>query len=281
MSSKQSKELWLVVAFGSGEKWRKALKRIEKSIESNLDEISLTYVPYNEFSLEKLNKYLEIKNFIINNSIGYGYWIWKPLIVLDALSKYPNAKGVIYIDAGCELNLNKTSVKRLLEYTKIATERKILTFELQFLEYEYTSHDVIKKIVPNLSPLSKQICATTFIASNSVETKKLLRKWYSYMKTNHFSYLKSNPQKKLTRSKIKLIAHRNDQSVLSLLIRKNRIKPIPDETFWGPNWKEGRDYPIWAARNRHVYSIGYLPTFQNLIRISLKKIKNLDFNKPA
>ena len=279
MSSKHSKELWLVVAFGSGAKWHKALKRIEKSIGGNLDEISLTYVPYNEVSLEKIHEYPEIKKFIITNSIGYGYWIWKPLIVLDALSKYPNANGVIYIDAGCELNLNKTSLKRLLAYTKMAKQRHILTFELQFLEYEYTSHHIIKEMVPNLPELSKQICATTFLASNSLHTKKLLKQWYSYMKSNHFSYLKSKPIKRPAKSAIKLIVHRNDQSIFSLLMRKNRIEPIPDETFWGPKWKEGGDYPIWATRNRQRYSVRYLPTFQNLIRASRKKIKNLDFNK--
>ena len=279
MSNKLRKEVWLIVAFGSGKKWHKALKRIEKSTSKNLDEIDLTYVPYNEVNLEKLNEYPEIKDFIVNNTIGYGYWIWKPLIVLDALSRYPNANGVIYIDAGCELNLNKTSIKRLLNYTKLARQKKILTFELQYLEYEYTSHDVINKIIPNLSPLSKQICATTFLASNSAYTKKLLRQWYIYMKSNHFLYLKSEVQKKSGKSKINLIAHRNDQSIFSLLIRKNRIKPIPDETFWGPKWKKGSDYPIWATRNRQKYSVRHLPTFQNLIRASRKKLKNLDFNK--
>jgi len=70
MSSKLRNEVWLVVAFGSGKKWHKALKRIKKSTSNNLDEINLTYVPYNEVNLEKLDEYPEIENFIVNNKIG-------------------------------------------------------------------------------------------------------------------------------------------------------------------------------------------------------------------
>ena len=99
------------------------------------------------------------------------------------------------------------------------------------------------------------------------------------MKANNFLYLKFEPQKESNNKSFKLIAHRNDQSIFSLLIRKNKIKPILDETFWGPTWKKGSNYPIWATRNRHKFSVMHLSTFQNLIRKLHNKIKNLDSNK--
>jgi hypothetical protein len=272
-------EKWLVVTFGSGKEWAKALKRIKKSVSKNTDKIKLVYVPHNEIKLKENKYYPEIQNFIINNSPGYGLWIWKPLVILDALASHPDANGVIYIDAGCELNLNKISIKRLVDYTRMTTLEQIVAFELQFLEYEYTANYVIKKILPNLSPSSKQVCATAFLVNNSKYTKKFLLDWYRLMTVNNFLYLKFEPQKESKNKNSKLIAHRNDQSIFSLLIRKNKIKPILDETFWGPTWKKGRNYPIWATRNRHNFSVMYLSTFQNLIRKLRNKIKNLDFNK--
>jgi hypothetical protein len=46
------------------------------------------------------------------------------------------------------------------------------------------------------------------------------------------------------------IAHRHDQSILSLLVKKYGSIKIPDETYFAPDWSRGINYPFWAVRER-------------------------------
>lgn len=45
------------------------------------------------------------------------------------------------------------------------------------------------------------------------------------------------------------VAHRHDQSVLSLGAKRRSFLSIPDETYFAPDWNgRGSNYPIWASR---------------------------------
>ncbi len=46
------------------------------------------------------------KDFILKNKRGYGYWVWKPYLISKILKEINDNDILLYLDAGCELNVN-------------------------------------------------------------------------------------------------------------------------------------------------------------------------------
>ena len=269
MDSKNNSGKWIVVSFGSHGKWVKAIKRLSKQVE-RLDK-NLTFIAYDERKIKSLKEWKGIEKLTIDHPKGFGLWIWKPIIIFDVLQNNPEALGVIYLDAGCEINVNSVSKVRFHQYLDIVKKRDLLTFEMNLLEYNYTKHQTIDKIYPNLQIDSKQISATVIFVKNSNKAKIIINEWQNLLSEENNKHLIGNSIQ--SDSEYSLIAHRHDQSVLSLLLRKFHINPIPDETYWAPNWNNlGSSYPIWATRNHHYFSVTFFPKIQSFIR-KMKRIK--------
>ena len=45
--------------------------------------------------------------FITQNKRGYGYWLWKPYLIKKMMAQMQNGDKLIYLDAGCEIDLQK------------------------------------------------------------------------------------------------------------------------------------------------------------------------------
>jgi hypothetical protein len=45
---------------------------------------------------------------VLNLPRGGGYWLWKPLVIQDALSQLPDGSALLYADAGCSLYPSET-----------------------------------------------------------------------------------------------------------------------------------------------------------------------------
>lgn len=65
-----------------------------------------------------------VKNaeFMMSNRRGYDFWLWKPYVILSTLQDSEPNDVIIYMDAGCTLNLN--SISQLL--IKIVFRRDLL-----------------------------------------------------------------------------------------------------------------------------------------------------------
>ena len=137
-----------LVCFGdSSLKLSKWVLSLEAKTMNLYDEI----IFYDESSLDQsfIDKY---QSFLINER-GYGYWIWKPQILLQFLDKIQEGDIVNYIDVGCKLNF--LARKRLIEYFNILdSSNEILAFQygpsigfedmnsLNFLEEQFTKADL-------------------------------------------------------------------------------------------------------------------------------------------
>ncbi len=265
-----SSEKWVVVSFGSGKTWAGALNRLKKQIEKS--GLGLISEFYNENWLSESSYWHILSNLVSENPRGFGLWVWKPLIILDAIGKHPDAKGILYLDAGCELNFNDNSKKRFQEYIQLALERDILAFDIGELEFNYTDPLLIDYLLPDLMQHESQTCATAFFVSNSKSNITFLQTWYATMLGENFEYLKSTEERlsQIRKMRSTFVEHRHDQSSFSLLLKKANIKPIRDETYWHPDWLTlGKNYPIWQVRNRTRHSIMFLPHVRKLIRFIL------------
>ena len=77
---------------------------------------------YNFSDLEP--NFVEKNKSILGLSRGAGYWIWKPYIILDMLSKMNDGDFLIYMDSGAYLEKSPDDYLRMIDH------KGILTFSL-------------------------------------------------------------------------------------------------------------------------------------------------------
>ena len=256
----------LFVTFGSGIAWRSAIRRLEK--QASRFGKSGGLIIFDESDLQSLNP--SVLSFAQHYPKGFGLWKWKPLIIQEVLRMHPDVGTVIYLDAGCELNRTKKSLRRFDDYLKIVDANGGLGFEIPHLEIDWTHPELLEHF-ENIDQ-KNQLAGGILFLRNNFATKKLLQEWDYWMNTCESRYLIGTSVVENFPKNYK--EHRYDQSIISLLWHKHKLPTLADETFWGPQWrKKGRGYPIWATRNRLSVSYRHNRILVVAFQI-LNKIKN-------
>jgi hypothetical protein len=224
------------------------LKRIKTEAESFnvFDEILI----YNDKDLEKFEEFwVSHKDFILNNPRGYGYWIWKSFLTMNAINNIMNVDDIlVYVDAGC--SLNKNGIDRLYEYINIVKTNNCgnLSFELEHNEKTWTKMDLFEhlNLLDDNILNTKQLVGGIFILRKCDHVIELTNQWYKTM----FNYHLINDSESILKNDISFIENRHDQSVFSLLRKKLGTITIKDETNCG-RWskEEYSKFPIIA----HLY----------------------------
>ena len=167
-----------------------------------------------------------LKNFsIFIHKKGFGYWLWKPYVVLKALKEIEDGDILCYLDCGDGRFVH--SVNSLIDWWQsdpFFKKQHILTFQTPFLEKYYSKMEAFSYF-----SLNKE---------NYFQDKQILGGFF-FIKKNQFTQLffeellvACQVRKLLTDCKSKIpnhpefIAHRHDQSLFSLLCKKNNIQPF-------------------------------------------------------
>jgi hypothetical protein len=233
----------LFVTFGSGGAWSAATKRLTKQARKFGKSDGL--IIFDENDLQSLDP--SLLSFAEFYPRGFGLWKWKPLIIQEVLRMHPGVKIVIYLDAGCELNRTKMSLRRFDDYLNIVDANGGLGFEIPHLEVDWTDPELFVQFKG--AHKNNQLAGGILFLRNSSATKKLLQEWNYWMSTSEGKYLIGASVNEDFPKNYQ--EHRYDQSVISLLWHERNLPTLPDETFWAPQWKnKGHGYPIWATRNR-------------------------------
>jgi hypothetical protein len=128
-----------------------------------------------------------------------------------------------------------------------AKEYGILCFSLNHPEIKYTKKAVFDYFnASHESTYQNQYMATVIIIKKNAHSTKVINEWYD-VASNHTLI---NDEKQFGKESPLFLDHRHDQSIFSMLIKKYGAVSLPDETFFYPDWKNGINYPIWAARIR-------------------------------
>lgn len=212
---------------------------------------------------------------------GYGFWSWKPAIILDLLLKINEGDILFYCDAGSHLNCNG---KRLLnKYIKHAIKQDIWAGQLsnQFNDYAYTKSDTIllfkdKITDPNIL-FTGQVQPGNIILKKNDYTIRLIKQWKQLMTIKNLHYFDDSPS--FTPNHKSFIENRHDQSIFSLLIKTNHAYLEDAGTLWYP-------YELWTIcrlpilnmrdKNNTYPIIEYIPPFRwiiNRIRWEINKYK--------
>jgi hypothetical protein len=247
MSSKPYEDV-VFVAFGNSPEWDLAKLRLLRSLAKNFEHSSNFIV--NQNWLFQTSLYRENVSFFRENRRGFGLWVWKPLLIKEAMLRFPKSKYFIYLDMGCDLNINRSSFHRLNDYLKLAQTHQGFAFELNLKEVEWTSKNVLDFFAESKSQ-QNQISASVLILINNTKTLLFLENWLELMKMDNF-HLTIGDQEVSSR---KANRHRHDQSILSLLWHKSAMVTIPDETYLNADQKFDSNKPFWVSRNREFLKI--------------------------
>jgi hypothetical protein len=186
------------------------------------------------------------KNFIENNSRGYGYWVWKPYLIKKALEGLKHNDILIYCDAGCQINNN--GKQRLKEYIDMLNSNKqnhgLISFQLEFKELQYTKKSIFDNFQSNEYEKNMLQClGGIIIIKKNKHSKNIINEWNKNCKKYNLINDEIQNEDK------DFVENRNDQSILSVLVNKHGSIKLQDETYFSPNWEtDGYCYPFWAKR---------------------------------
>ncbi len=207
------------------------------------------------FTPRKVYKFLDSRtmSFMKTNPKGYGYWVWKPHVINQFLQSNPNIEYVLFLDAGCELRINSTSLQNWDHYIDLLADLDCLTFDNGQIERNWTKHELIDLLNPTLSQIdSNQLAAGVFFMKRDFALD-FCKKWIYIMSRDNFFYLTDELDIDLQIQTFR--ENRYDQSVFSLLIKnetKNLTLAGEKEIYFPGKWHLEQAHPIWTTRNGSV-----------------------------
>lgn len=193
---------------------------------------------------------------------GFGYWVWKPEIILRTLDDMQEGEILLYADAGCKLV--KTGRARLEDYFRMTEETPLgivatLLPEV-FPDRDWCKGDLMDYLgVRNRPDIldSAQIQSGTLFIRKNPNSIAFLKRWAALWDTD-FALIDDSPSR--TPNAPTFREHRHDQAAFSLLAKlEGGIKTIPMVECYpeaclpegGPDWSTmNPSMPIWHCRDK-------------------------------
>jgi hypothetical protein len=156
--------------------------------------------------------------FILRNSRGYGYWLWKPYIIQKTMKSLNDGDILLYLDSGCEMDIRKK--KEMLHYFDLIKTEQIIT-AFTFTEKRWNKMDLILYLNCHSKEFTdtaqRQAGAILFFVCDS--TRSLINEWYDTACNYHF--IDDSPSE--SQNFEGFSEHRHDQSIFSLLTKKKNF----------------------------------------------------------
>lgn len=186
---------------------------------------------------------------ILKMKRGGGYWIWKYDIISQTLNNMNNNDILIYLDAGCSININGKN--RFDEYIQMLNdETPIISFQIPHLEYKYTTKEIFEYfIVSNDINITNtgQILNGILVMKKNSKLVTLINLWGKALNDNPLlftDYYNRNQNSGF-------IDNRHEQSIFSVIRKMYNPLLLSDETWFTPfGNKESLKYPFWATRKK-------------------------------
>lgn len=158
---------------------------------------------------------------------GAGLWLWKPYIVKKALQNIDDGDVLFYCDSGAYFT------RKIDDLLKRAGKFNLLVFDLPLVEEQFTKKATFEKMgcTSDKYKRSNQIMATYFVMIKNEFTKQFVDEWLNLCSDIDL-LAPSDGKDEIATS----IAHREDQSIFSLLYKKYGIEPQADisQRRWVP-----------------------------------------------
>lgn len=189
--------------------------------------------------------FFEENKDILNQKRGGGNWLWKPYIILKALSKLEDGDYLIYVDSGVVF---KNNIKGLIN--KLSNSNNdLMLFELPLVELQWTRKEVFDYFGVNNNKFlySNQIMGTIVVMKKTSKSVKFVKDWLDACRIKKILLL---PELNEIQNE-HYISHREDQSLLSVIAKINNVTAYSDPTDYGK-------FPSqYLTKDRFFYSKKY------------------------
>ena len=170
---------------------------------------------------------------ILSQSRGLGYWLWKPYIILETLKKSNKGDIVFYSDAGSEI------IAPLEPLIRICNEEQniVLFANGNLINREWTKRDafILMDCDERACWNSLQCDAALFFFKKTERSVRFVEEWLNYCRDPRIMTDLPNTQGK--KNSWRLIQHRYDQSIASLLAYKYKLDLYRMPTQFGNHYK--------------------------------------------
>ncbi|MFV8372676.1 hypothetical protein [Flavobacterium sp. LB2P74] len=162
---------------------------------------------------------------ILDTKRGGGHWLWKPYFILKALKDIKENEYLIYCDSGAIILRDLKILTKALEQSN----QSIMLFELPLLECQWTQKTVFEHFdnFTNELVFSNQIMGGFVVLKKNKVSVAFIEKWLSLCCDEKLLIIQKNEETAFFK------AHREDQSILSVLAKTEGIKPFSDPTDYG------------------------------------------------
>lgn len=209
---------------------------------------------------------------LVRGSRGFGYWVWKPQIILQLFNEMKDGDLLHYSDVGSWLN--QRGRKRLLEYFEMVSNAAngVLAFQVKntfrdplldkfsLPEYKWTKGDLFDYFgVRDNKEIShsEQIGAGNIFFKKCKKSVEFLHEWLGVFE-HDFSLADDTPSRSPNFKGF--IEHRHDQSIFGILCKIHNVPTLSAFEYWypskndisKPDWEKLADYPVWAKRDKDL-----------------------------
>ena len=206
---------------------------------------------YDEYSLDG-SFFEKFSRKLIEGSRGFGYWVWKPYVVLETLRKIPDGAVLLYMDAGCWINPKGNRRLEFFVNKTLQNPSGMLVYELgtDCLERYWTKGDLLDFFkVRNAEEIteSPQRCATVFFIRKNPANIEFVEKWLAAF--DRFDLIDDTPS--VSCNLDGFIENRHDQSVFSIMTKVcvgGVIEVLPYSSFLCKSMEN----PIWTLRDKKI-----------------------------
>jgi len=239
----ESKQKIWAMTFGGGEKnYYDATNRLTN--ELNKTNIFNKIVTYSDIDLKNDTNFWNTHGeFIENNKRGYGYWLWKPYLIMKILEQMDENDILFHLDAGCEItDYSENAIELLKKTIENCNKHNMLYTNTWCKESLYTKMDIFKymNLIDKNVMNSHQHQATYIIVKKNNITVDFMKDWYNI--SCNYNLINDDPSF-LPNDKL-FIDNRHTQSTFSLLIKSDKYKEL--------NTKNNTidSYPVLLSRKR-------------------------------
>lgn len=198
-------------------------KTFEKSAERYVQELKSKnfFDEVLKYSPEDFDDNFKIahQDFIKKNKKGYGYYIWKPYVILKALKSIQEGDILVYGDAGNDIPGSKE--RCLIEFNKVLSIKKgvKLIASKQGWAIRWIKTDLYFAMgwTSIFYSFKRMVEAGRVVMQKNDETIKFMEEWLHYATVDYHNI--DDSESRLFNLPF-FIEHRNDQSIFTLLFHK-------------------------------------------------------------
>ncbi len=203
--------------------------------------------------------------FVSANRRGYGYWVWKPWLILEELQKCEPDEVLVYADAGCTVDANGAArfdeYRRLLKMNPVG----VIGFRLGQPEKRYTKGDAFAALDAWALKDTPQVMGTVVVLHRCEASLEFMREWLELAE----SYNLVSDVASVVTNDSAFIEHRHDQSLFSLLAKLRGVAIVDDDTSCG-----AADVVPFKATRRRGRRHGPLREVRRRLWVGLRRLRH-------